>query len=347
MRATIFMLLILAGSALALSGPFTYSGKEYYVVTTDPTEDTGDEACAKAGLVCVGYTEPTDAVCKLVHPSAASSSGFSGDVSGTYCDGAPQAGACSTLSDTCLTCPSCTSGVTCSQEIGSLYREMFVECAPGQCKVIIYASTVQDLINQVSGINTQLQACPQSVPSPADKYVKNGNTFVDISMTAGGTQSFTITAANDQLTGVQAGHVGTCVQKATVSEADLDTALNSVDLTQAVTYLVGQNKVTISGCTFIQKAKFFFAMPIVRFIARRVAPTAPAQKSSPDCGKLGEQCNNRACLSGMCAAAREQNADGQWGYWNYKCINQAEYNANCIGQGNTPPAWNCIVNSCR
>ena len=127
----VLMLLLTVGMVSAVTGPLNHNGKNYYVVTsTDATEDSGSEVCAKVGMHCNGYSEVSSAVCKLAHPNAAESSGLSGDLTGIYCDGAPQNGVCASLTDTCVTCPQCTKSVTCDQTISGLYREMYVECVP-------------------------------------------------------------------------------------------------------------------------------------------------------------------------------------------------------------------------
>lgn len=342
----IYLITLIVMSCIALASPFSYNGKQYYTVTsTDPNMDTGTEVCTAAGLSCVGYTEASSAVCKLAHPGAAESSGVSGDLSGTYCNGLPQTGVCGALSDTCLTCPSCTNTVSCNTPIGGLYREMYVECA-GACKIKIYANDIADLINQIPSINAQLQGCPQKIPSAANSIVKDGNTVVDVTRNSGSTESFTIQIQNKQITGVSTGAASTCAQRISVSEADLDTALKSQNIGTAASYLLGQKKIKVTGCTFISKVKFFFVNPFARMAARKAAPTAPPARPAPNCGQVGEQCNNRACFSGMCGAPKE-NINGQWRYVNYRCIDQADYNANCLGQGNTPPAWSCIINACR
>ena len=95
---------------------------------TDPNFDTGNEVCASVGMVCVGYTEPSDAVCQLFHPDAGRTFSTTGDPSAVYCDGPPQEGICGSLFNDCHACPTCEVGFGCAEEIGSLYREMFVEC---------------------------------------------------------------------------------------------------------------------------------------------------------------------------------------------------------------------------
>lgn len=107
-----------------------YNGKTYCKVTSEDTaRDTGVEVCNANNQRCIGYTEETTAVCSQFHPSASTSTGVNGDVSGAYCDGPPQTSYCSSLDDTCIECPSCTVGISCTQPIGNLYREMYVECA--------------------------------------------------------------------------------------------------------------------------------------------------------------------------------------------------------------------------
>jgi len=282
-------LIVLSCSAAA----FDFNGKQYFTVTSvDPDMDTGAEVCNANGLGCVGYTEATDAVCKIAHPSSQSQSDVSGDMSGVYCDGAPQTGVCAGLTDTCLACPTCTNILSCTQEIGGLYREMYVECA-GQCKITVYANDIQDLIDQLSSINAQLQGCPQDIPPQAGSLVKDGNTILNVARNSGSTESFTITISGNQVTGVSTGAAGACSQKIAVSEDDLNIALASQDIGQAAAYLLGQNKISVTGCTLLSRAKFFFVRPIARFFARRAAPSLPAARPKPNCGQVGEQCNNR------------------------------------------------------
>jgi len=338
--ATIIMLLILMPGVFAI----TFNGKEYFKVTsTDPNMDSGNEVCTSNGMACVGYTEKTNAVCKLFNPSAADSSSFSGDSSGVYCDGAPQTGVCSGLSTSCHTCPACTVSVKCGQSIAGLYREMYVECSSGSCKLAI-PNNVNDFFNGISGLNAQLKACPQTLPKGFGMIASNGNTIVDVNMNNGQTKTLTITIAKGVITGISNG--GTvCKQRVTISENDLASILGSSSGAKTAAYLISQGNIKVKGCNFFTGLKLFFANPIVKFIAKKQAPTAPAPKPAPNCGNVGEQCNNRACFSGMCGAP-EENVNGQWRHVNYRCIDQSTYTANCLGQGNTPPAWHCITGPC-
>ncbi len=343
----LIMSILAISSVFALSNPITNNGKTYYKVNSaDPTEDTGAEVCAQAGMSCAGYTEPTSAVCKLFHPNAAETSGGSGDLAGVYCDGAPQSGECSLLTDSCLTCPACTNTVDCNTPIGGLYREMYVECAAGSCKLSISAADLNDLLNQVQGLNAQLQACPQTLPTGTGLVFADGNTVVDIVTNSGTTETLAVTIMNGQVTGIARGTTSTCKQTITVAENDVNTILKSSSPVQAIAYMVGQKTIKVSGCTFISSIRLAFTNPITAFIARRKAPTPPPPKPQPDCGQVGEQCNNRACWTGICGAPRE-NINGQWGYFNYRCIDQSEFNADCVGRGNAPPAWSCLTGPCR
>lgn len=345
MKRLLIIFILLIPIAFGLSNPMSYNGKTYYMVTsTDPTEDTGTEVCAKAGLSCVGYTEESNAVCKMFHPNAAETSSLSGDKAGVYCDGSPQIGVCSTLTHSCHTCPACTATVTCDQVIGGLYREMFVECAANpSCTISISARNVNDFMNQIPVLNTQLTNCPQTLPKGTGLVLSNGLTLVNIAMNNGQTQSFTLKITNGQLTGISAGG-SLCVQKITVSENDFNSVLSSSNMVQAISYLVAQKKVNIQGCNFLSSARLFFVKPIVRIVAGNQGQSMPAAKPK-DCGKIGEQCNNRGCESGMCAAPKE-NINGQWRFVNYRCINQRDWDNYCTAHGNTPAAWHCIAYPC-
>ena len=106
----------------------TYDGKKYCKVTSgDPDQDSGDEVCSLIGETCVGYTEPTEAVCKIFHPSSQVVSSYSGDNTGVYCNGPPQTGVCSTEVDTCHVCPACSVGIQCNEAISNLYKEFITQ----------------------------------------------------------------------------------------------------------------------------------------------------------------------------------------------------------------------------
>ncbi|MBW2967999.1 hypothetical protein KY362_05930 [Candidatus Woesearchaeota archaeon] len=332
-----------------MSSPVTYISKTYYTVTSmDPTEDTGGEVCAKAGMVCKGYTEPTTAVCRMFHPNAADTSSMSGDVAGVYCNGPPQTAVCSTKMDTCHACPACTNTVDCNTPIGNLYREMYVECVPASagnpCRITVSARDVADFFNQIPSINAQLQGCIVQLPSGAGVFIRDGITVVDINMNSGNVQSFSVTVRNGRVTRVASGG-GNCVQTLKIGENDFNSILTSTNRAQTVSYLVAQKRIRVTGCSFLSKARLTFVNPIARFFARRQAPSSPPPQPQPNCGQLGEQCNNRGCFSGICAAP-EENINGQWRHVNYRCIDQADWNNYCQAHGNTPPAWSCITGPC-
>lgn len=347
----LLIMLLSLGTVSAVSAPINYNGNEYYIVSADdPTEDSGNEVCAKVGKTCAGYLEKTTALCTQVHPTATTLTSLSGDASGTYCDGTPQNGVCATAQNTCLECPTCTTSVTCDQPIGGLYKEMYVACvAPptgNTCSIHIGAKTVPDFISQIPGLNTQLQNCPLSLPSGSGLLFKDGATQVNVNMQNGATQSFTMTLTNGQITSIQQGS-SSCKQKITISETHLTNAINSVDFGQAIGYLYGQKAYSVQGCSIAPKIRLFFVNLFAPKQVQKLAPTAPTVKATPNCGNVGEQCNNRGCFSGMCASQKTQNSDGRWGYWDYKCIDQRQYDAYCVGRGNTPPAWGCLTGICQ
>ena len=130
----------------------------------------------------------------------------------------------------------------------------------------------------------------------------NGNTVVNIAMNNGQTMSFTIVITKGVITGIQSGALTPCKQNIAISENDFNSILASNDRVQQISFLVGQKKITISGCNFLTSTKLFFTKPIIGFVAKKKAPTAPPPPPPPNCGNVGEQCNNRGCFSGICGA---------------------------------------------
>ncbi len=337
------LLVVFSTAVLAVSNPVTVGGKTYYKVTsTDPTEDTGNEVCTKLGKVCVGYTDTTSNVCKQFNPRATVSSSLSGDKSGVYCDGSPQGGVCSTKKQTCHTCPACTVSVQCNQPIGGLYREMYVECAnPSQgntCSVSLSAKNTQGFFNEIPSLNAQLQGCPQPVPKGGGLLLSKGDTVVHVTMNSGATQSFTVTVSNAGIVGIKTGSVPVCRATLTITENDLNTALGSSSKSGAAAFLFKSGKVGINGCTFLSRIKFFFVRPIAKFFIK--APALPPPAPAPNCGQVGEQCNNRGCFSGICGAP-QGNTNG-----NYQCLALSEWSGKCEGRGNSPAPWHCITGPC-
>jgi hypothetical protein len=340
------VLMLIASTVCAVSAPKTHNGRTFYIVTsTDSTEDSGSEVCTKLGKTCVGYMEPSSAVCKLFHPGAAETSSLSGDQSGVYCNGPPQSGVCSSQSNTCHTCPQCTLTVSCPQSIGGLYREMYVQCADRGCTITLTATNVAEFFNQIPSLNAQLTGCPQKLPSMSGFLIADGATVVDVKMNSGATRSFTFTKMNGLVNGVRAGS-GPCKQRITLTENDFNTALNAASVGQAVAYLVGQGRIKITGCSILPKIRLAIASPIVKIVSGWQVPQPPKPKPPPNCGKVGEQCNNRACWSGICAAPNE-NVNGQWRFVNYRCLAQSDWASRCEGRGNTPAPWHCLTGPCR
>lgn len=117
-------------SVLAAPLILRHQGKAYYVVSgNNRAFDTGTEVCRSVGKTCVGYTANTTALCRQLHPTAKAVTTIQGSKSGFYCDGRPQTGVCSTTKNSCLVCPTCKVNAGCDTEIGSQFKEMYVECA--------------------------------------------------------------------------------------------------------------------------------------------------------------------------------------------------------------------------
>jgi hypothetical protein len=343
----LFVTFILMSLSVFAQQKVTYSGKDYYVVKSSyPSEDSGDEVCAKVGMSCVGYTEPSNGVCKLAHAGAASSSSSGGDLSGVYCNGAPQTGVCSAKSDTCHTCPACSVSVQCDEEIGGLYDEMYVECTPsgGSCPVFLAARNVQQLLNEIPALNSALQGCATNLPGGLARVI-SGDVVLSINMNSGAVESLTFKISNGKVNGVSKG-AGTCKHKAVISENDMNAILSSRNRATAILSAFGSKKITLGGCTIIRSIISFIGTPIARFVVNRNLPPPPAPIPVLNCGNLGEQCNNRGCTSGICAAPYED-VNGQSRPVNYRCIDQNGYNSYCVASGNSRAPWDCITYPCR
>ena len=130
---------------------YTYNGKTYYIVNADdPNTNTGTEVCASVGKTCVGYPAFTNDVCKYFHPDATDTISVNGSKAGFYCNGPPQTGlACGSSYNNCQVCPACNVNVTCDEEIGGLFREMYVECS-GNLGGVVGDWTEQ--VNQIAAI---------------------------------------------------------------------------------------------------------------------------------------------------------------------------------------------------
>ncbi len=100
----------------------------YRVLGNDPTRDTGTKVCAAVGKACVGYTDYSVESCLKFHPSAATVADLDGAKAGFYCNGPPQSGVCAREINTCHICRECGINMYCDMNVGTLYRETFVEC---------------------------------------------------------------------------------------------------------------------------------------------------------------------------------------------------------------------------
>jgi hypothetical protein len=123
--------LFLGSIAFAVSGPFNYDGRTYYVVSaSDPNANTGTAVCASVGLQCVGYTDWDSVVCQMAHPNADMLYGDQGSKAGFYCNGPPAQGICSSKYNSCEICDQCNVNADCNTTIGQFMQEMYVQCAP-------------------------------------------------------------------------------------------------------------------------------------------------------------------------------------------------------------------------
>jgi len=263
---SLFLVILLALSASAAS--YFYNSKEYFVVTsTDPAMDTGNEVCQAAGKICVGYTAYTTDVCKYFNPTATVSSNLNGDKSGVYCDGAPQTSECSTRTNDCHICPECTVGVTCSEPIGGLYREMYVEC---QSCGKITASTTKEFL---AGLDYDFSSCAKDLPGAVSLMVSNGNVQINVKMNDGTTETFYAVIKSKKLLGFKriAAPYSYIVN---TDENTVDSILQATSSFNAAANAFKQKQLILQGATLLSRIKLFVAKPIASLALRNV-PAAP------------------------------------------------------------------------
>lgn len=283
MKQYLLLIIILIASvsfASAVSPPVDYNGKQYYIVTsTDPTEDTGAEVCAKIGKTCVGYTEESTAVCKLFHPSAITTLSMSGDKAGVFCDGAPQTGVCAEKTNACHECPACTNTVDCNTQIGNLYREMFVECVgelPGtpasNCPVKIKSKNTKDFFQEIPSLDTDLSICPLELSGTLNLALGGGVIRIDIKMNDNSFKSFYLKKSGKKITSISVKAPGNLNYKVSTNEKAVDEVLTSNNKFRTYSRLYADKEITIKGVNLWPKIKLFFIKPILNIIAKRNRP---------------------------------------------------------------------------
>jgi hypothetical protein len=282
-----------------------YNGKTYYVVkSTIPSLDSGDEVCAAVGKECVGYNFKTQHVCKKIHPNANVVMSYSGDLTGTYCDGAPQNEICSSLRDTCLVCPACTNSVTCYQSIAGLYREMYVECKDkteevyitdsakpkSRCPIIIKADSTKEFLNDIPSYNQQMQGCPIELKGFAGTLIGNGNLQFELTMDDGTTKNIFFEVKQNQVTGIKEGTAAFNFILRT-GEQEADRLLQADDIYQTFLRLLKYDNIKLAGGSFGARIKLmlFKAISLFQFKEEQPAIDEDIQIVYGDTGESSTQ----------------------------------------------------------
>ncbi|GEM_PF-3421229 len=211
-------------------GSYTFNGKTYYVVRSDaPNGNTGNEVCQSIGKTCVGYTAFTSDVCKYFHPSASVTTTVNGSKAGFYCNGPPQTGlACGSSFNNCQICPQCNVNVTCGEEIGGLFREMYVECAGAGNKYV------------------QLN------------FFGDGVFNITFLKSDGSQQKFGVEVRNSVVVQSQDGELPNPVAFVVVSESAVQAISNSPDAKKEVKNQLDAGGIQYTPVGIIEQIKFFF-----------------------------------------------------------------------------------------
>ncbi len=100
-------------------------GTTYYEVDFSRGQ-TGRTVCGQVGKQPSFFTRDLN-VCRAFNPGAPSFRLTSGDRATAFCSGSEN-GICSFAPNSCISCPSCTTGVGLNQDGGRLYDKMYVAC---------------------------------------------------------------------------------------------------------------------------------------------------------------------------------------------------------------------------
>ena len=264
-KLLIFILAVFLLSSFAYAAPKSaeYNGRTYYAVNSaDASEDSGNEVCAKLGKTCAGYTAYSTEVCKKLHPDAAVTSGVDGSKAGFYCNGAPQGGVCGRMSNTCNICPACNVNVECSEQIGGLFREMYVECSGSEkasesCDFKIQSKSTASLFGELSSLNSIAQKCPVPIGQASKLVGSNSVLQVMIAMKDGSSKSFYAVIKDKKLAELKASHDGTVNYIVETDEASLDSLLSADNKFGTFSTLYANKKIKLRAVSFFGKFKIF------------------------------------------------------------------------------------------
>ena len=222
-----------------------FNGKTYYVVSADdPTGNTGNEACTKAGKACVGYTAYSTEVCKYFHPTASVTTTVNGSKTGFYCNGPPQTGlACESAFDNCQICPQCNVNANCGTDIGGLFREMYVECA-----------------DSVVGPNSE----PAQVVSIKFNFFGDGR-FNISDESSNPPKKYGMVVQNSQIVETKQGEISNPTANIKVSKAGVDAISKAQDPVKEFKNQLNNGGIVYSPVGIIEQIKFFFFRLFLNF----------------------------------------------------------------------------------
>ena len=138
------------------------------------------------------------------------------------------------------------------------------------CKVTVQSKNTKDLLNEIPGINSQLQTCPGTMNSWASRIIGNGNTQINIAMNDGTTESLYATISNKQVTSIQKGTIK-YKYLITTDESTVDSILASNNRFSAFLSMFQQKKIKVQAKPIFSKIKLVFAKPLLGLFGGKVA----------------------------------------------------------------------------
>ena len=152
------------------------------------------------------------------------------------------------------------------------------------CGVIVASTTTQGFLSEISSINSVLQSCSVDVPSPVNSLFGNGNLLVEVSMNSGSVESFYVTIANNQVTGIISGTTTGSKYLIETDEDTMDNLLSSNNLGNDFLTAYNNKDIRITANGFFNKIKFFF----LKFFIPKPSSSSGSQNTAPAATPTGK-----------------------------------------------------------
>jgi hypothetical protein len=139
------------------------------------------------------------------------------------------------------------------------------------CLDAITSQDTKSFLTEIPALNSQLGTCDNTVPSPADRFLKNEIISVKLFMQDGSTQAFTLTTQDGKITKLEAVAADKPTYLAGLGECEFDTILRSGNKVGLIAHLYMQEKIVLKAAGFFRKIKFGIIKAFINPIFKRIA----------------------------------------------------------------------------